>query len=69
MTLDVFLNLEELVGEGFADVLGLEGKLPFQSGFLNAQLGDVGLVDLELILDLSDEILYNGGHASIRLPQ
>ena len=68
VTLDVLLDFEEFVGEGLADVLGLKGQLAFQSGFLNAQLGNICLVHLELILDLSDKILY-GDHSTSRLPQ
>ena len=68
VTLDVLLYLEEFIGESFADVLGLKGKLTFQSGFLNTQLGYVGLIHLELILDLSYEILHDV-HTTSRLPQ
>jgi len=39
--LDVLLDLEKLVGERLANVLGLQGKLTLQSRFFNAKLAHI----------------------------
>ena len=57
VSLDVFFDLEKLVGQGLADILGLKGKLALKLRFLNSQLRYVGFVNLELVLDLADEVL------------
>jgi hypothetical protein len=39
--LDVLLDLEKLVGERLANVLGLQGKLTLQSRFFNTKLAHI----------------------------
>jgi len=57
VSLDVLFDLEKLVGEGLAYILGLKGKLAFKLRFLDSKLRHVGFVHLELVLDLADEVL------------
>ena len=57
VSLDVLFDLEKLVGEGLADILGLKGKLALKLRFLDSKLRHVGFVHLELVLDLADEVL------------
>jgi hypothetical protein len=57
VSLDVLFDLEKLVGESLADILGLKGKLALKLRFLDSKLRHVGFVDLELVLDLADEVL------------
>lgn len=59
VSLDVLFDLEKLVGEGLADILGLKGKLALKLRFLDSKLRHVGFVNLELVLDLADEVLIS----------
>ena len=55
--LDVLLHLEELVLQGLADVLGLQGQALLQRRFLLAEDLDLLLVEGEVVLDGLDHLL------------